>query len=286
MVNQFPDIQLVSAKNLWNNNGAPNLSKLAVKPKEGCHALLYLASGATGGEMRLYDGTVPFAAPNDKSVGFVIFVPNGAELALDVVPKCTEGYCFALKCQGLKRNLPRERLAIKSEGGESIAFNFSARLSFYETTILRPFAERAYNYFHEKAGKGSRLGALCCLMALFESLLESSNRQKFSEDPVARLWKAIETKPQGVKIAEAANAANFSPGGLSRRFKKEKGISPTEFKHRQTIHFARFYIANSSLPFSKIARKLGFQSASYFTQFIEKHLGKSPSELRFASKER
>lgn len=67
---------------------------------------------------------------------------------------------------------------------------------------------------------------------------------------------------------------------LNRTFKKETGITLSEYISNQRIEKAKELLLNSTLSVSEIAFEVGFQSFSYFSKIFKKKVLKEPSKYR------
>ncbi len=85
-------------------------------------------------------------------------------------------------------------------------------------------------------------------------------------------------------MAAHADALGVTATHLSRSCKSACGLSAADILTETSLHSARSLLADSSFPIGRIATHLGFRSAAYFSRFIVKHTGKSPSELRTAAR--
>ena len=77
-----------------------------------------------------------------------------------------------------------------------------------------------------------------------------------------------------------AERVSMSPSNLSRRFRREMGISVHDYIGRQRLEFARYYLAKTLMPMDEIARRCGFLSNSSFSHFFKQRTGLSPLAFR------
>lgn len=82
------------------------------------------------------------------------------------------------------------------------------------------------------------------------------------------------------RVGEHADALGFTATHLNRVCKEQTGRSAAALLAETTLHAARSALAESDRPVQDIARMLGFASPAYFTRFIRRHTGHSPSDLR------
>lgn len=112
---------------------------------------------------------------------------------------------------------------------------------------------------------------------------------------VARLLKAQSAQSDPVKAAEkyireniekelrrshVADAVFVSADHLSRLFKREKGVSLTDFIFQEKMRTAAKLLRETNVPVSLVAVKVGFTNFSYFSQSFRKCYGKAPTEYR------
>lgn len=86
--------------------------------------------------------------------------------------------------------------------------------------------------------------------------------------------------------AEIAEAIYLNPEYLSRLFKKETGGSLGDYIIAEKMRAAQSLLADTNIPVSIIASKVGYSNFSYFSQVFKKHTGLSPVEYRAKRKQR
>jgi len=97
-------------------------------------------------------------------------------------------------------------------------------------------------------------------------------------DLVARNYRA------NLAMATHAETLGVSPTHLSRSCKSACGLSAADILTERSLHGARSLLADTDHSIGKIATHLGFHSNAYFSRFVLKHTGKSPSDLRAAAR--
>lgn len=83
-----------------------------------------------------------------------------------------------------------------------------------------------------------------------------------------------------VSLKILSGVTNLSPSQLSRKFKKETGMSIVEYVQRERIEEAKRMLAFSARSLPEIANCLNFASQSYFTAVFRKTVGTTPAEYR------
>lgn len=83
-----------------------------------------------------------------------------------------------------------------------------------------------------------------------------------------------------ITIEELAGICNLHPSYLSRLFKKETGVSVSEYIIRLKIEAAGNMLLYSDLTLSEISSILAFGDQSYFTSVFRKHTGFTPRKYQ------
>ncbi len=89
-----------------------------------------------------------------------------------------------------------------------------------------------------------------------------------------------------ISIASAARAAAMSERNFLRRFKKEIGVTPTEFVQHVRIERACHMLVHTTLPADKVARRTGFGSGERLAKLFRQRMLMSPTEFRVTERER
>lgn len=83
-----------------------------------------------------------------------------------------------------------------------------------------------------------------------------------------------------ISLKELAYNVSLSPSYFLKVFKKEAGITPTEYIISIRFSNAKQLLLESDLNMAQIAELCGFKDASYFSHFFRKRFGYTPSEYR------
>ncbi|KVT89270.1 AraC family transcriptional regulator [Burkholderia territorii] len=89
-----------------------------------------------------------------------------------------------------------------------------------------------------------------------------------------------------ISIAEVARTAAMSERNFLRRFKKEIGVTPTEFVQHVRLERACHMLIHTTLPADKVARRTGFGSGERLAKLFRQRLLMSPTEFRVTERER
>ena len=83
-----------------------------------------------------------------------------------------------------------------------------------------------------------------------------------------------------VRAADLARAAGYDESHLTRRFKRETGLSVTNYVKFAKIERAEVLLDSTGMSVQDIAAALGFTTRSYFIQCFREVTGRTPTEWR------
>ncbi len=84
----------------------------------------------------------------------------------------------------------------------------------------------------------------------------------------------------GKTMSEYARLLGVTPTHLTRICRSCSGLTASELLTQRIVHASREFLAKTNHPANQIAAMLGFKSAAYFSRFVLRHTGHSPSALR------
>ncbi|MBB6672152.1 response regulator [Cohnella nanjingensis] len=113
-------------------------------------------------------------------------------------------------------------------------------------------------------------------------LIRAVHRYLDQDESVIRRLRAYIADRLGENITREmlAEYAYLNPAYLSRLFKKEVGMSITDYLLNERMRIAKELIAHSTIPISEIARTLGYSNFSYFSKMFRKVHQANPQQLR------
>ena len=83
-----------------------------------------------------------------------------------------------------------------------------------------------------------------------------------------------------INISDMASETGYVEYYLTKKFRKEMGMSVSEYVKNKRIEMARQLLTTTEKPVQDIATELGFNNTSYFTKVFRDATGKSPREYR------
>lgn len=141
---------------------------------------------------------------------------------------------------------------------------------------------RVYNPLSVSKPENARINEIlpnifnCILTELFASL-----KYKTDNVHVQNIIKYVNdnvTSPLSLSII--SNALHLSREYTSRIFKKELGITLTEYINEQKMLFAKDMLSSSVIALNDIAGWLGYENYGYFSKVFKNYFGLSPAKMK------
>jgi len=85
---------------------------------------------------------------------------------------------------------------------------------------------------------------------------------------------------QPTSIDELCQPLGIGRRQLERRFQRDIGVSPAQYRQRLRLERARWLLGNSDLDMIEISLQCGFQDSGSFSRAMRQFSGQSPSQLR------
>ncbi|WP_234831719.1 helix-turn-helix domain-containing protein [Prevotella heparinolytica] len=131
------------------------------------------------------------------------------------------------------------------------------------------------------------MGSLCRTMmydlfdfhAKYYGAQASTDRRSFI---VKELMKLLQTGISRTEreVAYYANRLHVTPKYLSDTVRRTTGSNVTSFIDHYTVPMLKGFLEDERLSLTQIAEMMNFASLSYFSRYVSKHLGMSPSQYR------
>ena len=120
--------------------------------------------------------------------------------------------------------------------------------------------------------------------AIFELL--QGNETNLSRRLLNRVVEYIDSHlGEDLTLTQLAQIGGFNASYLSRLFKQQMGLGPSEYILRKRIDLAKKLLADTNERIQDIASKTGYLSAHSFTRAFRSEVGISPTEWRVISKD-
>ncbi|WP_040949395.1 response regulator transcription factor [Gorillibacterium massiliense] len=111
--------------------------------------------------------------------------------------------------------------------------------------------------------------------------IQHDKMTKQSESVVERVAAFItKNLDQTLSREDIAKHVFLNPDYLDRLFKRETGISVTEFLFRERMTVAQNLLLRTDMPVSAIAARVGYLNFSHFSRVFKKYSSKNPIEFR------
>lgn len=139
----------------------------------------------------------------------------------------------------------------------------------------------AFNRKIEKAKTDEDLRSLTRELACTYCDAVAENARNSNSYAIMKIRKhLVENLNENYSLEELAEMVDLNPSYLSRLFRKECGMTITQFIKNQKIREAKWLLENSQMPIVEISESLGFEYNSYFSKVFMKETGFTPSEYR------
>ena len=83
-----------------------------------------------------------------------------------------------------------------------------------------------------------------------------------------------------LSLKDVADSLNVNPSYLSTQFKKETGVTVTDYIRAQKIEYASILLTTTSRQVQEVAEAVGFYDVQYFSKLFKKEKGSTPSTYR------
>lgn len=114
----------------------------------------------------------------------------------------------------------------------------------------------------------------------FADRVKEYNAQKYSNAVTICMNHISKNVYDGISLNELANHLDITPTYLSKLFKKEMGISLSEYIQRERVEEAKKLLTLTTYSLSDICAWLNFNDQSYFTRGFKKITNTTPRQYR------
>lgn len=115
--------------------------------------------------------------------------------------------------------------------------------------------------------------------------LIANSKNGLSRERLRRVIDYIEANIyKAIGLTEIASVAALSPFHFSRSFRERMGVSPMRYVSGRRVEAARRMLATTTFSLTQIAYACGFASPSHFSTTFKSFTGRTPGDVRRASK--
>ena len=118
------------------------------------------------------------------------------------------------------------------------------------------------------------------LAAVPISVDETSNQRQAELDTINSYMH--EHLDERITLEQLADVAGLSPAHFATRYKEQTGTSPIQHFLHLKVERACQMLDTTSLSFTEISRRLGYDDAYYFSRLFKKTMGQAPTDYRHA----
>ncbi|NEU31835.1 helix-turn-helix transcriptional regulator [bacterium LRH843] len=173
---------------------------------------------------------------------------------------------------------------VRSMKNRLISLNTTLRIAAEKGNVYSFFFHHVYEKFSHQIETIESIDKLnLLLVTMCEEYCELVNAQTVSGFSMT-VQKAINYLTVYFRIpldlGTVAKHCFVHPAHLSRQFKKETGMTITEFSHKIRIDEAKILLKSEHLSIDAVAESVGFDDAGYFSRVFKKREGMTPLAYR------
>lgn len=133
----------------------------------------------------------------------------------------------------------------------------------------------------EKMTRQDDISAFWQEMAHRYCLLVKKHSLKSYSPLIQKVISRVEFDLAGdLSLKANAKVLNVNASYLSTMFKKELGITLTEYVNRKRVEYAIYLLNTTKLSVSAVGQRCGIQDDNYFTKIFKKYVGMPPKQFR------
>lgn len=114
---------------------------------------------------------------------------------------------------------------------------------------------------------------------------EAVMSERSTDSVVHKAMLLLEQQLQSpTRIAQLCLPLGLGRRQLERRFQRDVGLSPAEYRRKLRMERARWLLQHTDLDVLEVALECGFQDSAHFARVVRRTLGASPRQIRAAAK--
>lgn len=185
---------------------------------------------------------------------------------------------------GTLRLAPRTDNELRNHKNLMITFNSLLRRSAYEGGVHSFYIDAVstnYTRLIEQCHHSAELYDITPYMVRsYCDLVEKRSMNSYSE-PVRQILVTVDASLTGdLSLKRFADELFLNTSYLSTLFKKEVGMTLTDYVNKNRIAYAKKLLKSTTLSIQDIAAKSGIPDIHYFTRLFRREMGMSPREWR------
>ena len=213
-----------------------------------------------------------------------ILVINPFEPHSAIIPQdCNEVLYYAINIDlNSVRVIPSARLR---DITNSLTNGIGAYENYFQSKEYNGLLRQTVTEILDNSSENSELYQISALLRLFAmlgtpSVLNDDGRNKRSEEFIRTVVLYIQTSPlDEVSLETAAELLSYNKAYFTTLFKKNFGMSFTDYLNQYKISIAKEYIKNGNYNLNEVAEKSGFNYYAYFFKKFKEITGITPSDF-------
>ena len=179
---------------------------------------------------------------------------------------------------------PRSEDALRSQKNLMLSFNTLLRRSAYEAGVHPLYIDvisSNYARLIEAANSKQEIDDIAPFMLRsYSELVEKRSTALYSE-PIRQILVTIDASiASDLSLKRFANELFLNTSYLSSLFKKETGMTLTDYVNQQRITYAKRLLKSTTLSIQGVATSVGIPDIHYFTRLFRRDTGMSPRDFR------
>ena len=185
---------------------------------------------------------------------------------------------------GTSRFTPRSEDALRSSKNLMLSFNTLLRRRAYEAGVHPLYIDvisANYARLIETAGSKQEVDDITPFMLRsYCELVEKRSTALYSE-PIRQILVTIDASiASDLSLKRFANELFLNTSYLSSLFKKETGMTLTDYVNKHRIAYAKRLLKSTTLSIQGVATSVGIPDIHYFTRLFRRETGLSPRDFR------
>lgn len=179
---------------------------------------------------------------------------------------------------------PNTEINLRKLKNMMLTFNTLLRRSTYKAGVHPFYIDKiSFNYgaiIEEKENQKDVINLVVEMIRTYSNLVKTNTTSQYSQ-PIRHILVAVEASlTSDLTLKRFANELFLNTSYLSALFKKEVGITLTEYVNKSRIEYAKTLLKSTSLSIQNIAIQSGIPDIHYFTRLFTRETGVSPRNWR------